>query len=142
MGLLDNYSGVGMSPRPRWQHQVAMSNLHGNAVNELRRKGLLFLTEATVTDDWDDLAPDLVIFDRTFHPMSIIEITRAYQLDAIIDKCEELMARFPDAEYFVYDYEDEILYMYDADTCQWLSSLDYQLYSQYLNKPVITYIKD
>ena len=142
MGLLDNYSGIGMSPRPKWQHQIAMSNLHINAANELKRKGLHILTEATVTDNWDDLAPDLVIFDKAFHPLTIIEITRAYQLDAIMDKCEELMERFPAAEYFVYDYENEVLYGYDADTDQWLSSADYQLYSQYLNKPVITYIKD
>ena len=59
-----------------------------------------------------------------------------------MDKCEELMERFPDAEYFVYDYENEVLYGYDADADQWLSSADYQLYSQYLNNPVITYIKD
>lgn len=74
MGLLDDYSGIG-SPRPIWQHQIVMSNLHGNAAAELKRKGLLLLTEATVTDDWDDKAPDLVIFDKNMYPLTIIEIT-------------------------------------------------------------------
>ena len=142
MGLLDNYSGIGMSPRPRWQHQRVMDRMYYRCYEELVSLGLEMLTEATVTDDWDDKAPDLVIFDKAFHPLTIIEITRAYQLDAIMDKCEELMERFPDAEYFVYDYENEVLYMYDADTDQWLSSEDYPLYSQYLNNPVITYIND
>ena len=142
MGLLDNYSGIGMSPRPRWQHQIAMSNFHANAANELKRKGLLFLSEATITDDWDDNAPDLVIFNKAMMPLSIIEITRSYQLGPILEKCEELMERFPMSEYFVYDYEQEILYQYDATTDQWLSSEDYVLRSQYLTKPIMQYIME
>ena len=35
MGLLDNYTGIGMSPRPRWQHQIAMSNFHKNILVKL-----------------------------------------------------------------------------------------------------------
>lgn len=100
---------------------------------------LLMLPEATVTDDWNDNAPDSVIFDSAFHPLSIIEITRTEQLDAIIDKCEELMERFPEAEYIVYDYEQNVLYMYDAENYRWLSSDEYELYSQYLSEPLIEY---
>ena len=142
MGLLDDYSsGIG-SPRPRWQHQRVMSRLNGKSYNELARRGLEILTEPTVTDDWDDKAPDLVIFDKNMQPLSIIEITRSYQLNEIIDKCEELMERFPLSEYFVYDYEEEVLYQYDAETDQWLSSEYYELRSRYLYKPILNYIKD
>ena len=142
MGLLDNYSGIGMSPRPRWQHQRVMLRMANRSYNELARKRLEVLTEPTVTDDWDDKAPDLVIFDKNMQPLSIIEITRSYQLNEIIDKCEELMERFPLSEYFVYDYEEEVLYQYDAETDQWLSSEYYELRSRYLYKPILNYIKD
>lgn len=139
MGLLDDYSGIGMSPRPKWQHQRAMAKMSIRSSLELEKKGLEILTEATVTDDWDDKAPDLVIFDRTMRPLSIIEITRSYQLHAIMDKCEELMERFPDAEYFVYDYETTILYGYAPEYDKWLSSDEYELWSAYLSQPVKNY---
>lgn len=139
MGLLDNYTGVGMSPRPKWKHQNVISRLIVKSYKELNLRHLLMLPEATVTDDWNDMAPDLVIFDNVFHPLSIIEITRTEQLDAIIDKCEELMERFPDAEYFVYDYEEMVLCQYDAESNHWLWSEEDTLYSQYLSKPLIEY---
>ncbi|MBR1928464.1 MAG: hypothetical protein IJ834_01830 [Paludibacteraceae bacterium] len=142
MGLLYDYTnGVG-SPRPKWQHQRTMSRLLGNSYYELQRKGLEMLTEATITNDWNDKAPDLVIFDNLFRPLSIFEITRSEQLDAIIDKCEELMERFPQSEYFVYDYENEVLYMYDAEYDRWLSSEENVLYSRYLSKPLQTYFEN
>ena len=142
MGLLDDYSGAIGSPRPRKQHQRVMSRMLINSYFELNRKGFEILTEQTVTDDCNDLAPDLVIFNKYEIPVSIIEITRTYQLRAIMDKCEELMERFPDSEYFVYDYENEVLYQYVADIDEWVSSGEYKLRSQYLNKPMLNYIKD
>ena len=140
MGLLDNYSGIGMSPRPRWEHQIVMSNLHANAHHELKRKGLQFLTETTLTNNWDDLAPDLVIFDQFFHPLSIIEITRTAQLEVIIEKCEMLMDRFPDSEYFVYDYEQGILYTFNFEEGEWISSKTDEIFSHYLSKPLMSYL--
>ena len=140
MGLLDNYTGVGMSPRPIWRHQIAMSHLHANMYFELVPKGYLPLTEATVTDDWNDKAPDIVVFDRNNIPVSIIEITTSHDCDEIIEKCEDLMIRFPHAEYFVYDYENEILYGFDHATQEWVSSLDAELYSNYLDRPILAYL--
>ena len=140
MGLLDNYSGIGMSPRPKWQHQMVMSLFLGNAGRELRRKGLLLLTEVTVTDDWDDLAPDLVVFDAEFRPFMIIEITTHKECAAIIRKCEELMARFPEAEYFVYDYEKGELFAFDDETETWVRSEEYEIGSRYLDRPLMAYI--
>ena len=141
MGLLDNYTGVGMSPRPEWRHQRVMKRLLRNSDYELQRKGLEILTEATVTDNWDDLAPDLVIFDERYHPLTIIEITTHKEVKKIINKCYVLIERFPHAEYFVYDYEEDILYMYDFAADMWPSSEEYELYSQYLSQPIMNYIK-
>lgn len=142
MGLLDNYSGVGMSPRPKWQHQRVMDSFYYYSFEELKEQDLFMLTEATVTDDWDDLAPDLVIFDELYHPLTIIEITTHREVKKIINKCYELIERFPFSEYFVYDYEEEILYMYDAEYDRWLSSAQYVLYSRYLSRPLKTYFEN
>ena len=141
MGLLDDYSGAIGSPRPKKQHQRVMSRMHANSYFELKRKGMEMLTEQTVTEDCNDLAPDLVIFNKYEIPVSIIEITRTYQLRAIMDKCEELMERFPDAEYFVYDYETDILYRFAPEYNKWLSSEEYELFSAYLSELVMNYIK-
>ncbi|MBQ7697716.1 MAG: hypothetical protein IJT35_03955 [Paludibacteraceae bacterium] len=141
MGLLDNYTGIGMSPRPKWRHQIVMSRAHHLMYDELAKQDMILATEATVTNDWDDLAPDIVAFDSAFVPKLIIEITTHEELKRIIRKCYELIARFPDSEYFAYDYEKEILYLYDSDYDRWLSSEEYDLFSNYLCKPMITYFQ-
>ena len=142
MGLLDNYTGVGMSPRPKWQHQILKDSFILNAGPEIRRNGLLLLGEVTVTDDWNDLAPDLVIFDKNFEPLSIFEITTSKECKAIIRKCHELIQRFPDAEYFVYDYEEDILYRYVAEENVWITSEEEEISSQYLSRPLMDYLQD
>jgi hypothetical protein len=141
MGLLDNYTGIGMSPRPNWRHQQVMAHLYANIHQELWKQGLELLTESTVTDNWNDLAPDLVIFNNQNKPLSIIEITTHKECSAIKRKCYELIARFPDSEYFVYDYEAEILYIYEAVNMQWYSSLNYDIYSHYLKMPLLNYLE-
>lgn len=141
MGLLDNYTGIGMSPRPKWRHQITMSRANRLMYDELAKQDMILATEATVTDDWDDLAPDIVAFDSAFVPQLIIEITTHRELRQIIRKCYELIARFPDAEYFVYDYEEDVLYMYDGEHDKWLSSDEYELCSAYLSRPMIMYFQ-
>lgn len=141
MGLLDNYSGIGMCPRPKWQHQGVIVRFIYRAAVELQQQGLLLLSEATVTDDWDDLAPDLVVFSPDMEPLSIIEITTHAQCNAIIRKCYELIERFPEAEYFVYDYEQAMLYQYDIEEDEWVASDSERLFSRYLNRPMIKYLK-
>lgn len=141
MGLLDNYTGIGMSPRPKWRHQGVIRHAMHYAYDELENQGLVMLSEATVTDDWDDLAPDLVIFDHSNEPLSIIEITTHKECTKIIRKCHELIARFPEAEYFVYDYEQDMLYSYDAEAEEWYSSADEEIRSCYLSKPLMDYLR-
>lgn len=141
MGLLDNYTGIGTSPRPKWRHQMTMARAVRLMYDELAEQEMILTTEATVTDDWDDLAPDLVAFSTDFVPLLMIEITTHRELKQIIKKCYELTARFPEAEYFVYDYEKDILYMYDSEHDRWLPSDEYDLFSAYLNKPMTVYLK-
>ena len=139
MGLLDNYTGIGMSPRPKWAHQAIIARCIRYASEELETQGLQIYSEATVTDDWDDLAPDLVIFNAIYEPLSIIEITTHRELSAILRKCYELITRFPEAEYFVYDYEQFVLYKYIPEE-SWISSMEYEITSRYLMKPLIEYL--
>lgn len=141
MGLLDNYTGIGMSPRPKWGHQMVMRRALHYMYDELEQQNLQILSEATVTDDWDDLAPDLVVFDEHFIPRVIIEITTHRELRKIIRKCDELIDRFPDAEYFAYDYEKQVLYCYNLGKNVWLSSNDYDIHSAYLTESVLSYLK-
>lgn len=140
MSLLMNYSGIGMSPRPKWRHQLMLSCLLANTFAELQSKGLTILPESTVTEDWNDLAPDLVIFDKIHHPLVIIEIAREVQVEETMDKCEELMTRFPKAEYFVYDYEQNIFYGFNAEDGEWITSEEEPLCSIYLERPLMDYL--
>lgn len=142
MGLLDNYTGIGMSPRPKWQHQNVIRRAMHRAYDELEEQGLLMLSEATVTDDWDDKAPDLVIFDNRYYPLTIIEITTHKECRAIIEKCEELMERFPHSEYFVYDYEADILYQYVIEEDIWISSEEEIITSRYLCHSLKNYLEE
>ena len=50
------------------------------------------------------------------------------------------MDRFPDVEFFVYDYEEEVLYFFDDEAGGWVNSEDGDICSKYLQKPVIEYI--
>ena len=139
MGLLDDYSkGVG-SPRPAYPHQFVMAHALRRMIDEIEEQGLRLATEITVTQDLNDLAPDIVIFDKDYYFLSSFEITKHSELKAIMCKCYELIDRFPLAEYFVFDYEQHIMYMYDEQNDRWLSSIKYDLCSAFLEKPVINY---
>lgn len=71
-----------------------------------------------------------------------MEITSHRELRKNINKCLSLYERFPNTEYFVYDYNKEVLYMFDSESGGWLSSVDYELMSQYLCKPLLNYLYD
>ena len=109
MGLTDNYTGIGMAPRPAFRHQIIMSSLlrglhddgHGNEA----------LTEFCVDKhNLDSPAPDIIIYndidDR--YPVIIIEITKTKERNIIREKVISLMKDYPAIiEAFVYDYEDD-----------------------------------
>ena len=132
--------GIGMA-RPQYGHQRVMSWAHLRIGSELMPQNYEVLTEATVTDDWDDVVPDLTIFTKNMEPLCIIEIVTHSQVRADMVKCCELMERFPNAEYFVYDYEHKVLYLYIPEEDDWFSSVDTILYSRYLSEPMIEYFR-
>ena len=137
--LLDYTTGIGM-PRPVRQHQIVLAHWFRNMSNELCPQGYDILTEDAVIRGKGERVPDLVIYDRDYTPLAFFEIARSCQLEKDIEKCEELMDRFPDVEFFVYDYEAEVLYACDAKSDEWICSEDGKITSQYLLKPVIEYI--
>ncbi len=138
MGLLDNYTGIGMCPRPKWAHQIFMDNLLFNLKLELP-KTFLPLTEATLTDDWDDKAPDLVVFDRAdMYPLMMVEITTHRELLKIKRKCDNLAVRFPEIECWAFDYEEEKLYYFDIPNRHW-ELVDDNFHSDFLQLPMIEY---
>ena len=142
MGLLDNYTGIGMSPRPKWQHQFLLGDLLQNLADELPRRYFAVATEVTITDDWNDKAPDLVVFCRqTMQPLLFIEITTHRERSRIMRKCEKLQARFPECECFVFDYETHDLFLLDIEQRCWHSNNDADLYSAYLQYPLMHYIE-
>ena len=139
--LLDYTTGIGM-PRPKMQHQIVMSQLHGNMFNELKSKGLEVLSEACLSQtNLNDLVPDLSIYNQQYTQLlAIIEITTNGSLMKNIRKCEELMARFPDMEYFVFDYEANVWYAFDAEADEWFNSEEYEIRSRYLEHPMPDYL--
>lgn len=51
MGLLDNYTGIGMSPRPKFLHQDYMLHTAHAMYDEVFANGMIVRTESTVTDN-------------------------------------------------------------------------------------------
>ena len=137
--LLDYATGIGM-PRPARQHQIVLAHWFRNMSNELCPQGYDILTEDAVIRGKGERVPDLVIYDRDYTPLAFFEIARSCQLEKDIEKCEELMDRFPNVEFYVYDYEAEVLYACDAESDEWVNSEEGEIRSAYLQKPVIEYI--
>lgn len=139
MGLMDNYTGIGMSPRPQWQHQFLLGDLLVNLKNELPRRRFAVATEVTLTNDWNDKAPDLVVFDKRIEwPVLMVEITTHRELKRIQRKCEKLMPRFPAMECWVFDYEAGLLLLFDMNGRRWLLD-DGTAVSKFLKRPMIDY---
>ena len=139
MGLLDNYTGIGMCPRPKWAHQIFMRRLIINTATELPESKFEVLTEATLTDDWDDKAPDFVVFDKAeMYPLMMVEITTHRELLKIKRKCDNLAVRFPEIECWAFDYEEEKLYYFDIPNRHW-EFVDDNFHSDFLQLPMIEY---
>ena len=123
MGLLDDYSGeggtlgIGMSPRPKAEHQDILLNIAGNLKFN---HGIFCRTEFCV--DKENLksskAPDVVIYENEDdrYPVVIIEITTENMCKSIIKEVTKLMKSFSMIEEaFVYDYESNEWYCYGKD---------------------------
>ena len=123
MGLTDNYTGIGMSPRPTNEHQAVLSDL----LFGLRSEDIYTLQEARLdSQNINAKAPDINIYENKEdqYPIIIIEVTTSDEVKTIISKVEELMNEYETIkEAFVYNYEtgewfsfrDEAAEFYEAD---------------------------
>lgn len=137
----NGFQGIGMSPRPRWMHQDIIVSACYQLYGELSRQGYIVRVDSSITDNWNDIAPDIVVFDQENYPLMIMEVTRHRELRKNLNKCTAVLERFPEAECFVYDYERQELLMFNLESCTWVSSFNYELYSQYLEKPMLDYFE-
>jgi len=97
------------------------------------------LPEALVTDNPNDKYPDIIIKDECKRLVFSMEITRSSYSRYDRRKCEELKQRFPNAEFFIYNYETDVLYFLDDDF-QWYNSEEYELRSRLFQHPILDYI--
>ena len=105
--------------------------------------GLTVLTETTLTDDQNDLVPDITVYDeyRNHYPMIIIESTVPKYVYRNKAKCIKMLKRFPLATVYVYDFVQDIVYVYDKHTQKWISSKQRLILCAYLNTPIRPLLK-
>lgn len=109
MGLLDNYTGIGDSPRPTRKHQDTIARI----TYGIRSQDYYYGFPESVIDDnnLNSEAPDIIIFesdDTSRFPDVIVEITTTRERKVIIKKVKELLAKYPAVqEAFIFDYEKE-----------------------------------
>lgn len=128
------------SPRARQIHQLIITETVIAMHSEVRmRRGWYILYESTVTDNPYDNYPDIVIFDEHNTLQFSMEITRKWGMSYDKKKCLQLQQRFPDAEFYIYNYETDILYALGEDG-QWYNSQDYEINSRLFERPLLDYI--
>lgn len=66
--------------QPIWLHNYVMTRWAAKMYSEIDAQGLLLQAVSTVTDNWNDLAPDLVIFDKNHNLLMAMEITSHREL--------------------------------------------------------------
>ncbi len=127
------------SPRARNLHQRIITRTAFNMFAEINEKALDILCEGLVTEDPYDNYPDIIIKDETGYPLFIMEITRTWSLSYDKRKCIKLKKRFPQADFYIFNYETDVLYFLSDDNI-WLKSDDYDFISPLFSKPVFEYI--
>lgn len=134
-----NAKAIG-SPRAWDLHQKIIIKTIVNMMPEVEEHpGWDILPEALVTEDPNDNYPDIIIKDERKRLVFSMEITRKKYIRYDIRKCEQLLQRFPDAEFYIFNYETDILYTLDDDG-QWYSSENYEIGSRLFVRPLMEYI--
>ena len=134
-----NAKAIG-SPRAWDLHQKIIVKTIFNMMPEVEANpGWDILPEALVTEDPNDNYPDIIIKDEYKRLVFSMEITRKKYIRYDIRKCEQLQRRFPDAEFYIFNYETDILYTLDDDG-QWYSSENYEIGSRLFERPLLEYI--
>lgn len=134
-----NLKSIG-SPRARELHQVIIAGTIYNMWQEIvKTRGWKLIGEATVTDDPNDNYPDIIIKDPHKRLVFSLEITRSWGMRYDRLKCQMLKKRFPGAEFFIYNYETDILWGLGEDGL-WYNSREYEINSRFLERPLLDYI--
>ena len=134
-----NAKAIG-SPRAWDLHQKIIIKTIVNMMPEVEEHPSWdILPEALVTEDPNDNYPDIIIKDERKRLVFSMEITRKKYIRYDIRKCEQLQQRFPDAEFYIFNYETDILYTLDDDG-QWYSSENYEIGSRLFERPLLEYI--
>ncbi|GEM_PF-5625134 len=125
-------------------HQFAHENFVCNSRHELAKRQLI-VSGGTALDQRDltrGLGPDVMILTRDLVGIFVIEVTRSRDVSRMFRKGLEYARRYPDVqEYFVFDFERQILYAPNEDMTEWYRSTDIDIYSDFLSKPVVEYFK-
>ena len=125
-------------------HQTAYDNFVFNARIEFAKQSMC-LSGGTAIDQNDlvhSLGPDIVAFTFDLVGVFVIEITRSRDVKAMFRKGLEYMDRYPDVqEYFVFDFEKQVLYAPNEDMSEWFASTGHLIYSEFLSKPLVEYFR-
>ena len=128
------------SPRAWDYHQEIIVETIFNMRSEVKSKwGWKILPEALVTKNPNDNYPDIIIKDETGLLMFSMEITNRRSINYDRRKCVQLKQRFPNAEFFIFNYETDILLTL-GDDGNWYDSNEYNLTSRLFSRPVLDYI--
>ena len=134
-----NAKAIG-SPRARNIHQLIITETVVAMHQEVRaRRGWDILYEATVTDNPYDNYPDIIILDEYKRLQFSLEITRRWGMSYDREKCLQLKRRFPDAEFYIFNYETDTLYALGDDGL-WYNSNDVEIFSSLFESPLLNYI--
>lgn len=128
------------SPRAWDLHQEIIIETILNLRPEVKQhRGWKILPEALVTEDPNDKYPDIIIKDEHKRLIFSMEITRKDYISYDRRKCLQLKQRFPWVEFFIYNYETDILYALGHDG-QWYNSQEYEITSRLFERPLLDYI--
>ena len=128
--------------RGRWGHQGAIKHFLINASGKFDNIGLYLIYESTPTEEnLNDVVPDLMVLDPHDGNKLLlwVEVTTTSQLAAMRRKCIRMMERFPDTIFYLYDYKEHAVYVYDKEQQRWLSSKDpdTEVMCAYINEPML-----
>lgn len=132
-------SGIGLA-RARERHQTIILETIVKMHAEVKQhKGWKILAEALITDNpWDNY-PDIIVKDNDKYPVFVMEIIRRHTFYYDRKKCIALKARFSECEFYIYNYETDVLY-YLSENSVWLTSQDYDFMHPLFQKPIMEYI--
>jgi hypothetical protein len=134
-----NAKAIGLA-RARDLHQTIISGTIYNMWPEIiARRGWRLMGEGLVTDNPNDNYPDIVIKDEYKRLVFSLEITRKKYISYDIRKCHQLQQRFPNAEFYIFNYETDTLYALGDDGL-WYNSNENSINSRLFEQPLMEYI--